>query len=237
MPLGPDCNEVVPCGGLRKEPGSERGGAMQIAHWAMAGNGSPERAARGRSPGRPRDITLDTAISRAAARHLAERGFAGMSIEGVAAAAGTTPPSLRRRFRTKLQLAMAGINAIRREPLPEPTGDPRADALAILGSLRGNLARRNGMAVLGTILAEERRNPELLEQFRRRLDEPLRERLREALALGIQSGRLRPGLDIDAAVSLLIGSLYAQYVQTQQIPDEWAERTLSVIWPAGEAAS
>jgi Tetracyclin repressor-like, C-terminal domain len=108
--------------------------------------------------------------------------------------------------------------------------------VAILGSLRGNLARRNGMAVLGTILAEERRHPELLEQFRRRLDEPLRERLREVLALGIQAGRLRPGLDIDAAVSLLIGSLYAQYARTQQIPDEWAERTLSVIWPSGEAA-
>jgi AcrR family transcriptional regulator len=208
---------------------------MHIAQWAIATSSSPDHhPSRHRSPGRPRDITLDTAISRAAARHLAERGFAGMSMEGVAAAAGTTPPSLRRRFRNKLQLAMAGINAIRTDPLPSPTGDARADALAILGSLRANLARRNGMAILGTVLAEEGRNPELLEQFRRRLDEPLRERLREALTLGIQTGRLRPGLDIDAAVSLLIGSVYAQYVQTQQIPEEWAERTLSVIWPTGE---
>jgi len=209
---------------------------MRAAQWAMAGNGSPERAARGRSPGRPRDITLDNAINRAAARHLGERGFAGMSIEGVAAAAGTTPPSLRRRFRDKLQLAMAGINAIRTEPLPAPTGDPRADALAILGSLRVNLARRNGMAILGTVLAEQRRHPELLEQFRRRLDEPLREHLRETLALGIRAGQLPAGLDIDAVVSLLIGSLYAQYVRTQQIPDDWAERTLSVIWPPSAAA-
>jgi len=209
---------------------------MRAAQWAMAGNGSPERAARGRSPGRPRDITLDNAINRAAARHLGERGFAGMSIEGVAAAAGTTPPSLRRRFRNKLQLAMAGINAIRTEPPPAPTGDPRADALAILGSLRVNLARRNGMAILGTVLAEQRRHPELLEQFRRRLDEPLGEHLRETLALGIRAGQLPPGLDIDAAVSLLVGSLYAQYVRTQQIPDDWAERALSVIWPPSAAA-
>jgi hypothetical protein len=131
---------------------------------------------------------------------------------------------------------MAGINAIRIEPLPAPAGDARADVVAILGSMRTNLARRNGMAILGTILAEEGRNPELLEQFRRRLDDPVRERLREALALGIQTGRLRPGLDIDAAASLLIGSLYAQYLRTQQIPKDWAERALSVIWPAGEAA-
>jgi AcrR family transcriptional regulator len=209
---------------------------MQIAQWAMATNGSPDHPARGRSPGRPRDITLDTAISRAAARHLAERGFAGMSMEGVAAAAGTTPPSLRRRFRNKLQLAMAGINAMRVEPLPAPSGDARNDVVAILGSLRTNLTRRNGMAILGTILAEEGRNPELLEQFRRRLDDPVRERLREALSLDIQTGRLRPGLDIDAAASLLIGSLYAEYLRTQEIPEDWAERTVSVIWPARGAA-
>jgi len=207
---------------------------MQIAGWAMAGGGSPDLPSRGRSPGRPRDITLDAAISRAAARHLAERGFAGMSMEGVAAAAGTTPPSLRRRFRDKLQLAMAGIDSIRIEPLPAPSGDPRADVLAILNSLRATLARRNGMAMLGTILAEERRNPELLERFRRRLDEPVRDRLRAALVLGVQTGQLRPGLDVDMAVSLLMGSLYAQYVGTRQLPEDWAERTISVLWPAGE---
>ena len=63
----------------------------------------------------------------------------------------------------------------------------------------------------------------------------MRERLREALSLGIQTGRLRPGLDIDAAASLLIGSLYAEYLRTQEIPEDWAERTVSVICPAGRA--
>jgi AcrR family transcriptional regulator len=202
---------------------------MQVAQWAIAAGGSRTGA---RAPGRPRDVTLDAAISRTAARHLGERGYAGMSMEGVAAAAGTTAPSLRRRFRDKLQLAMAGINAIRTEPLPRATGDPRADVLAVLDTLRVNLARRNSMAILGTILAEERRNPQLLEQFGRRLDEPVRERLEQALALGVQTGQLRPGVDLHAVVSLLIGSLYAEYLRSREIPGDWAERTLSVIWPA-----
>jgi AcrR family transcriptional regulator len=202
---------------------------MRVAQLAIAAGGSRTKA---RAPGRPRDVTLDAAISRAAARHLGERGYAGMSMEGVAAAAGTTAPSLRRRFRDKLQLAMAGINAIRTEPLPRAIRDPRADVLAILDTLRVNLARRNSMAILGTILAEERRNPELLEQFGRRLDEPVRERLEQALARGVRTGQLQPGLDLHAVVSLLIGSLYAEYLRSREIPDDWAERTLSVIWPA-----
>jgi len=144
-----------------------------------------------RSPGRPRDATLDAAILRAAAHQLAERGYAGMSMEGVAAAAGTTAPSLRRRFRAKLDLAMAAISAMRAVPLPRATDDPRADALAILESLRVNLARRNGMAMVGTLLAEERRNPELLDRFRQRIDEPAAACLRQALAQGVRAGQLQ----------------------------------------------
>ncbi len=197
-----------------------------IMPWTTVVNGSPARP-----PGRPRDTTLDTAIRDAAARHLGERGYAGMSIEGVAAAAGTTPPSLRRRFSGKLELAVAGIDALRTESLPAATGDPRADALAIMEHLRANLVRRHGMAILGTILAEERRHPALLEHFRRRLDEPLHDRLRQALARGAETGHLQADIDLDAAVSLLAGSLYARYLRTRRIPDDWAERTLRIIWP------
>jgi AcrR family transcriptional regulator len=185
-----------------------------------------------RSPGRPRDTALDSAILRAAARQLAERGYAGMSMEGVAAAAGTTAPSLRRRFRDKLEFTMAAINAMRPVPLPRSSGDPRADTLAILESLRVHLARRNGMAIVGTLLAEERRNPELLDRFRKRIDEPAAERLRQALAEGVQLGHLQPDLDRDTAANLLLGSLYACYLGREQVPDDWAERALGVIWPS-----
>jgi AcrR family transcriptional regulator len=198
----------------------------------MAADGSSSRP-----PGRPRDTTLDGAILVAAVRQLGERGYAGMSIEGVAAAAGTTAPSLRRRYRDKLALAVAGIDAMRTLPLPTATADPRADALATLDNLRANLFRRNGLALLGTIVAEQRRNPELLAHFRQRVDEPRQERLRDALSRGAETGRLPAGLDLDAAVSMLTGSLYSSYLRTQRIPADWPERTLGIIWPAEPGAS
>jgi AcrR family transcriptional regulator len=210
------------------------GTAVPRGAWpAVLPRAAISRAAGGgpRSPGRPRDTGLDSAILRAAERQLAERGYAGMSMEGVAAAAGTTAPSLRRRFRDKLDLALAAVSAMRPVPLPRPSGDPRADTLAILESLRAHLARRNGMAIVGTLLAEERRNPELLDRFRKRIGEPAAERLRQALAEGVQLGHLQPDLDLDTAASLLTGSLYACYLGRQQVPDDWAERAVGVIWP------
>lgn len=200
-------------------------------------SGPPDQAGAGssRPPGRPRDATLDQAILAAAERQLHERGFAGMSLEAVATAAGTTTPSLRRRFRGKTELASAVIDTLRTEPLPEPTGDPRADALALLENLRATLLRPAGMATLGSILAEENRHPVLLERFRQRLVEPRRDRLRRALLAGVEQGELPAELDLEVAVSLLVGSCYARYLAAGGIPADWASRALSAIWPAGGA--
>ncbi len=198
-------------------------------------SGPPDQAGAGsaRPPGRPRDAALDEAILAAAERQLHERGFAGMSLEAVAVAAGTTTPSLRRRFRGKTELASAVIDTLRIGPLPEPTGDPRADALAVLEDLRASMLRPGGMATLGSILAEENRHPVLLERFRQRLVEPRQERLRRALLAGVERGELPARLDLDVAVSLLVGSCYARYLAAAGIPADWADRALSVIWPPG----
>ncbi len=199
--------------------------------------GPPDQAgaSSSRPPGRPRDAALDQAILAAAERQLHERGYAGMSLEAVAAAAGTTTPSLRRRFRGKAELAAAVIDTLRIEPLPEPTGNPRADALAVLQNLRANMLRPDGMATLGSILAEENRHPRLLDRFRRRLSEPRRERLRRALLAGVEQGQLPGRLDLEVTVSLLVGSCYARYLAAATIPADWADRALTVIWPPATA--
>ena len=57
--------------------------------------------------GRPRNQSLDAAILSAAARQFGELGYARMSLESVAAAAGTTVPSLRRRYHDKAELVAA----------------------------------------------------------------------------------------------------------------------------------
>ncbi len=198
---------------------------------AAAGQNSAAGSGTGRPPGRPRDATLDAAILDAAVRQLAERGYAGMSIEGVAAAAGTSPPSLRRRYPDKLALVLAGVDGMPVTPLPRPAVTPRADALAALQNIRDTMVRRHGLAVLAAIMTERDRNPELLAHFRRHIADPREERLRAALARGVASGSLPAGLDPGLAVSLLTGSLYACYLRGERIGSDWAGRVLGIIWP------
>ena len=184
-----------------------------------------------RPAGRPRDPELDRAILAAAEQQLREAGYAGMTLESVAAAAGTTVPAVRRRYRGKAAVAVAVIDSLRIEGMPAGSGAPRRRALALLRNFRANLLRANSMAVVGTLLAEEHRHPELLAAFRSRLVEPRRAGLRQILAEGISGGELPGSADPDVLASMLIGSFYARYVATSDLPDNWPERTLRQVWP------
>ena len=89
----------------------------------------------------------------------------------------------------------------------------------MLENFRANLEREHSMALLGTLLVEEDRNPELLERFRSRLVRARRTLLADALKAAIGDGELPPETDIDAIVNMLIGSFYARYVSHGRIPE------------------
>ena len=182
--------------------------------------------------GRPRNPALDRAILAAAGRQLGELGYARMSLESVAAAAQTTVPSLRRRHRDKAELVAAVISSLRAEEPPASAASPREHALAILRNFHSNLRALPALAILGSLLAEEQRHPELLQSFKTQLVEPRRALLETALAAGVAAGELPGSADLDALSSMLIGSFYGRYVTIAGIPDDWPTRILEVVWPA-----
>jgi len=177
--------------------------------------------------GRPRNPALDQAILSAAADQLGELGYARMSLQSVADAAGTTVPSLRRRYRTKLELVGVVIGSLRVVEPPAGAATPRAHALAILENFHSNLKAMPALALVGSLLAEEERHPELLHLFKTRIVEPRRALLRQAL----EAGDLPDSADLDALTSMLIGSFYGRYLTLAGIPDDWPDRVLSAIWP------
>jgi AcrR family transcriptional regulator len=184
-----------------------------------------------RRRGRPRDTRLDAAILTAAGTLLARNGYPTMSLEAVAALAGTTMPALRRRYDSKADLIAAVIVSLRTSPLPAPTGSPREDALAVLRDLNRAMLHENAMTVVGSLLAEEHHHPELLGLYRTHITESRRGALRGALARGIRAAQLPADLDVDAVTSMLCGALYGQYLTAAGLSEEWADRTLAILWP------
>lgn len=69
-------------------------------------------------------------------------------------------------------LSAAVIGSLRVEDPPAGAPSPRAHALAILENFHRNLRAIPALAILGSLLAEEERHPELLHLFKARLVEP-----------------------------------------------------------------
>lgn len=173
---------------------------------------------------------MDKRILDACFEALGELGYARMSIVDVARRAGVARPSLYRRWETKEQLAIAALDHAQAGIVDLPnTGDLRSDLAAHLTSLHQTLTRPNGMAIVGTMLAEEITTPALLAGFRERVV-PLRRRLiRELLERGRDTGELNPEADLDLLVDLGVGAFYARYVSGQPFGARWATHTAEAV--------
>jgi len=184
---------------------------------------------RDRPPGRPRSAGVDEAILAAALAELGERGYARMSMDAVAARAGVSKPTVYLRHPTKADLATAAIASLRAQPRPAPTDDLRGDLIKHLRLLRAGLERPNGMTMLGTVLAEEHETPELLALFRERLVAPRRRELHAVLEAARTRGELRPGADLDAAVTALVGAFFARYLAGGSLGGRFVTRVVDTV--------
>jgi AcrR family transcriptional regulator len=178
--------------------------------------------------GRPRSRANDAAITEAAVRLLAEVGYSRLSMEGVAAAAGVSKPTVYLRYASKAELVAAAFTAVRMGDAPALTGDLRADLVAQLRHLRAAFARI-GMSVVGVCLAEEEHVPDLIEALRARSLRPGRQLLRDALTAARDRGELRPAADLEAAIEMAIGAYYARYTAGEPFGDEWDERIADAV--------
>ncbi|MFN8662177.1 MAG: TetR/AcrR family transcriptional regulator [Thermomicrobiales bacterium] len=183
-------------------------------------------------PGRPRVPETDRRILDAALRLLARDGYARMSVDAVAASAGVTKPTIYRRYRSKAELAEAALAALAAErdaSAPDQTGDLRADLVAQLRHFRAGVSRPYGVALVGTVLAEEHETPELLTRYREQIVAPRRRMIRAVLDAAAERGELRPGADLDLAVNALVGAFYAQALAGDPFPADWEERSVATI--------
>jgi AcrR family transcriptional regulator len=193
----------------------------------------PEPQAEERPRGRPRSAAIDEAVLQAAFRLMMQHGYVRTSIEAIAEAAGVTKPSIYLRFPGgKAEVATAALAYARdRRPVPE-TGDTRADLIAHVRRFRAGVSRSYGMAMVGTVLAEEHDTPGLLAFFRKHVIEPRRVMLRAVLARARDRGELPRGADVEMGAQMLVGAYYAQYLAGTPFRDGWDERVVDLVLAA-----
>ncbi|MFB7469886.1 TetR/AcrR family transcriptional regulator [Kitasatospora sp. NPDC056184] len=113
---------------------------------------------------RRRGAALEEAILRAAADELAGSGFSGLTMDKVAARAGTNKNALYRRWPNRLALAVAAYRRIATTVQPPDTGSLRSDVLEWLRQANRYWSSPQG-AILRELLSAAGGTTELLAQL------------------------------------------------------------------------
>jgi AcrR family transcriptional regulator len=182
-----------------------------------------------RKPGRPRDQRVSSAITAAAMRQLADLGYANVSMESVATEAGVARATIYRRYRDKADLITAAIAADTSAHLVTATDtDPRTDLVAFLEEFDARFAE-SCLEVVGTLIGA-RDDPGAMALHRERVVAPRLGYARNLLVRARQHGHLRPDADVDLAIQMLTGSVFARRIAGMTSPPGWATRAVDAVF-------
>ena len=171
-------------------------------------------APKGRAPHR-RNEQARIAVLHAADDLLAERGFAGVTIEGIAARAGVAKQTIYRWWPSKVEVLLDTLIEDSQESLALPeTGSAIEDARRYLRRLAAFITGDPAGKVLLALIGEAQHDAEMAGVFHARYLDPRRDEERAMLARGVASGELPPDLDADRALDALLGPVYYRALVT-----------------------
>ncbi len=179
------------------------------------------RAPKGRAPHR-RDENARLAVLHAADDLLVERGFGGVTVEGIAQRAGVAKQTIYRWWPSKVDILLDTLieDAGRMLPVPEPApeGPVLPEVRRYLQRLVRFLTREDAGKVLLALLGETQHDADVAAVFAERYLVPRRSAERALLRAGLASGEFPAGLDVDAALDSLIGPIVYRALIGARIP-------------------
>src|SRR5918999_414472 len=157
--------------------------------------------------GRPREPRIAAAVRDAVRELLARDGYAGTTIERVAAHAGVGRGAVYRRWRSKAEMVFAAVVHSPELPVPVNSGTLEGDLVALaerIAELTGTDQARAGLAGLAAELAGD---PELARALEDRLFAAQRRYVALILERACVRGELGRGADPELVRRLLVGPI------------------------------
>jgi AcrR family transcriptional regulator len=183
-----------------------------------------------RPRGRPRDQAIDAAILEATQELIVELGYAALSMDGVAARAGVSKPTLYLRYPSKGALIAEAAFGDVPDVQPPDTGHLSADFLATYQWGVAQVTAPVGRAALPGLLAESTQNPEIADLFREKIIEPAFARIADLLVRAQQRGEIRAGVDLALVLDVCLGTVLARVAMVDRpINDEFAAELVALL--------
>jgi AcrR family transcriptional regulator len=182
-----------------------------------------------RVAGRPRSPEIDARLIDATLSLLREAGPGAVNIQAVAERSGIAKTTIYRRYRNRDAMLRAAIESTVTPPSDPPSADVRGRVTWALRQVREILGKVLGPGGVAALL--EDREPGFAGLVREALD-PYNDALVALINADVAAGRLRPDLDADAVVSLLMGSYLGELLRRGVVAEDWLSRCAELMWHA-----
>jgi len=166
------------------------------------------------------------AVLEAADDLLVERGFGGVTIEGIAARAGVAKQTIYRWWPSKVDILLEAFADDMEESLfPPDHGNVGDDLRAHLHRLALFLTESDEGEVFRALTGQAQHDPVLATRLRNDYLSRQRERDRVPLQRAVDRGELPADLDLDLAVDQLVGPIYYRVLVTgEPVPREFTDQ-------------
>jgi len=176
------------------------------------------------------------AVLEAADDLLVERGFAGVTIEGIAARAGVAKQTIYRWWPSKTDILFDALTADAAEYFTTADhGDLGADLRDQLSQLAAFLSKTDEGAVFRALAGQAQHDTAVAARFESEFVAPQRERDRAAFVRARERGQLPADTDIDLALDQLAGPVYYRVLVTRQsVPPQFTDALVEsyLAWAA-----
>ena len=146
---------------------------------------------------------------------LVEVGFAGLTMERIAARAGVGKQTVYRWWSSKVDVLLEALgDDLAEELTPADHGDLREDLSGHRAAVAAFLTTADAGAVFRALLGQAQHDPELARRLREEQVRGQQTRDRLPLERAVARGELSPQTDLDEAVKQLVGPIYYRVLVT-----------------------
>lgn len=178
-------------------------------------------------PGRPRSEETRQRILAAAVDELQDRGYAALTVEGIAARAGAGKQTIYRWWSSKADVVLDAILEQAAARIPQPdTGSLDTDLVAFL---EATFRQRGQRPVLLGLMAQALLDPVFHDQFRDRFLFARRAALRVILQRASDRAEIASEVDVELLLDVVFGVLWYRLMLDHAPLSEAAGRELAAL--------
>lgn len=180
--------------------------------------------------GRPRNRAIADAVLRATVELLAESSYAELSLDAVAARAGTSKPAIYRRWRGKAHLVHEAVFPLGADTAIPGSGSLEADVREMTRRTLAVLSTPAALAALPGLVGEMASDPTLHSALLERFGDILVRGLTEFLESAVRRGDVRPDVTASELAEAVAGmTLLALLTRGTAVDEAWLDRTARLI--------